>query len=127
MPNAPLKPCSKPGCGTLCEGGRCPEHRSEQRKQADAQRGNAHQRGYGARWQAASKGWLREHPLCACPECKEGELRYTAATVVDHIIPHKGDMVLFWDRNNWQSMSKTCHDKKTATEDGGFGRQGRGA
>ena len=30
-------------------------------------------------------------------------------------------MKLFWDSNNWQSMSKQCHDRKTATEDGGFG------
>lgn len=42
--------------------------------------------------------------------------------LVDHIIPHKGDMELFWDRNNWQAMAKECHDKKTATEDGGFGK-----
>lgn len=43
------------------------------------------------------------------------------ATIVDHIIPHKGNMELFWDRDNWQAMSKECHDKKTAREDGGFG------
>ena len=23
---------------------------------------------------------------------------------------------------NWQAMAKTCHDRKTAREDGGFGR-----
>lgn len=44
------------------------------------------------------------------------------ATVVDHKIPHKGDMRLFWDRNNWQAMAKVCHDRKTAQEDGAFGR-----
>ena len=44
--------------------------------------------------------------------------------VVDHIIPHKGDKVLFWDRSNWQPLCKTCHDTKTAREDGGFGRHG---
>jgi 5-methylcytosine-specific restriction enzyme A len=43
--------------------------------------------------------------------------------VVDHIIPHRGDMTLFWNRKNWQAMSKTCHDKKTATQDGGFGQR----
>lgn len=25
-------------------------------------------------------------------------------------------MELFWDRSNWQSMAKTCHDRKTARE-----------
>lgn len=45
------------------------------------------------------------------------------ATVVDHVIPHRGDMELFWDSDNWQSMHKQCHDKKTASEDGGFGNR----
>lgn len=61
------------------------------------------------------------HPLCV--HClKQG--RTEAATVVDHIIPHCGDMVLFWDSaNNWQSLCKTHHDVKTASEDGGFGNK----
>jgi hypothetical protein len=33
-----------------------------------------------------------------------------AAVVVDHIVPHRGDMKLFWDSGNWQSLCKTCHD-----------------
>jgi 5-methylcytosine-specific restriction protein A len=45
----------------------------------------------------------------------------TVATVVDHILPHRGDRVLFWDRSNWQALSKKCHDRKTAEHDGGFG------
>lgn len=44
------------------------------------------------------------------------------ATVVDHIIPHKGDYERFWDRSGWQSLCKRCHDQKTVHEDGGFGR-----
>lgn len=44
------------------------------------------------------------------------------ANVVDHIKPHRGDKVLFWDSANWQPLCKECHDRKTATEDGGFGR-----
>lgn len=34
----------------------------------------------------------------------------TAATVVDHKIPHKGDESLFFDDDNLQSLCKTCHD-----------------
>ena len=49
-----------------------------------------------------------------------------AASVVDHRVPHRGDMALFWDSSNWQSMAKECHDRKTATEDGGFGQVGAG-
>jgi 5-methylcytosine-specific restriction protein A len=45
----------------------------------------------------------------------------TSATVVDHIIPHKGDMAIFWNKSNHQALCKTHHDIKTASEDGGFG------
>ncbi|WP_338080605.1 HNH endonuclease signature motif containing protein [Cohnella luojiensis] len=48
--------------------------------------------------------------------------RVVAATVVDHIKPHKGNKILFWDKNNWQPLCKQHHDRKTAIEDGGFGR-----
>lgn len=39
------------------------------------------------------------------------------ATVVDHIVPHRGDDRLFWDEENWQALCKNCHDSKTMTED----------
>jgi 5-methylcytosine-specific restriction enzyme A len=62
---------------------------------------------YGSRWQRARLGYLAEHPLCVM--CQE-QGRVTAATVVDHIIPHRGDMELFWDSDNWQSLCKPHHD-----------------
>lgn len=50
--------------------------------------------------------------------CREQGL-ITAATVVDHKIPHKGDYVLFWDSTNWQSLCKLHHDStKQAAEKG---------
>jgi 5-methylcytosine-specific restriction protein A len=71
----------------------------------------------------ARKLFLQINPLCV--SClKEGITR--AARVVDHIIPHKGDMKLFWDRSNWQSLCIEDHNKKTATEDGGFGHKIKG-
>jgi 5-methylcytosine-specific restriction protein A len=33
-----------------------------------------------------------------------------AATVVDHVVPHRGDMALFWDPKNRQSLCDTCHN-----------------
>ena len=104
-------------------GSYCESHAKVKRQYAEAKRESSSKRGYGYRWQQTSKGFLKSHPLCQCPDCLEGKLRLKQATVVDHIIPHKGDMNLFWDRNNWQAMAKECHDKKTATEDGGFGRK----
>jgi 5-methylcytosine-specific restriction endonuclease McrA len=29
---------------------------------------------------------------------------------VDHVTPHKGDLALFFNRENWQSLCKRCHD-----------------
>ncbi|WP_324290694.1 AAA family ATPase [Ancylobacter sp. SL191] len=42
------------------------------------------------------------------------------ATVVDHIIPHRGDSKLFWSRSNWQALCVTHHSRsKQAAEKGG--------
>jgi 5-methylcytosine-specific restriction protein A len=30
--------------------------------------------------------------------------------IADHIIPHKGDLRLFWDPENVQTLCKPCHD-----------------
>lgn len=65
------------------------------------------QRGYGYKWQKPREGFLKNHPLCVDHESR-GQV--VAATIVDHIVPHRGDMKLFWDRNNWQSLCKICHD-----------------
>jgi 5-methylcytosine-specific restriction protein A len=35
-------------------------------------------------------------------------------------------MTKFWDSSSWRSLSKQCHDRKTATHDGGFGNPRRG-
>ncbi|MGZ4955295.1 MAG: HNH endonuclease [Methylobacter sp.] len=76
-------------------------------KRYDIERGSSAQRGYGYKWQQAREGWLRSHPLC---EAHKRKGQVAVAEVVDHIVPHKGDMKLFWDRDNWQSLCKLCHD-----------------
>lgn len=121
MASAAPRPCTYPGCGVLVRDGtsRCPAHKFVERKQADAKRGSAHERGYTSAWQKARIAYLRAHPLCVQHE-EAGQL--VEATVVDHKVPHKGDKVRFWDSTNWQSLCKHCHDVKTAAEDGGFGR-----
>lgn len=62
---------------------------------------------YTYRWQQARAGFLRKHPLCV--NCQRQGL-IAAASVVDHIKPHRGDMGLFWDRNNWQPLCENCHN-----------------
>ena len=70
------------------------------------------------RWRAYRDQQLRKEPLCAfC--AKDG--RVTAATVADHRIPHKGDLNLFWDAENLQSLCGPCHSgRKLAIEKRGY-------
>ena len=111
MPRRPLKPCAQPGCPVLVESGRCPGHDGKRQHYRDHPRGSSTVQGYGQRWRRARARFLAAHPLCV--QCRR-EGRITAATVVDHKAPHRGDPALFWDESNWQPMCKQCHDAKTA-------------
>lgn len=85
-----------------------------QPKQHDDRRGTATSRGYGTAWRKFRTVWLMDNPLCAyC--LKLGKV--TPATVVDHIVPHRGDMALFWQAGNHQSLCKRCHDSTKRREE----------
>jgi 5-methylcytosine-specific restriction protein A len=126
MPAMPKRQCKKPGCFALTQerNGYCTAHVSWRMQQIDAGR-QSRKIVYNARWRAESAAFLRANPLCMCELCKAGELRTTRAVLVDHIVPHDNEYDLFWNPENWQSMSKACHDRKTVLYDGGFGRQRR--
>ncbi|WP_122559718.1 HNH endonuclease [Pseudomonas viridiflava] len=79
-----------------------------------AGKNTAAQRGYDSKWQRARLMHLNTHPLCVYCE-RNG--RVAAATVVDHVIAHKGDMALFWDRSNWMSLCTTCHSSIKQAEE----------
>lgn len=99
------------------------EARIKRSKIADSKRGTSSQRGYDSKWRKARKGFIANNPFCVI--CKNEGVIYKA-DVVDHIIPHKGNKELFWDRDNWQPLCYRHHSIKTATEDGGFGHKARG-
>jgi 5-methylcytosine-specific restriction protein A len=122
MAKSALHVCNKCGCKALTSERYCEKHRSE-KYSYDRCRPSASARGYDSKWNKARKTFLAAHPFCKT--CLEEQGIHTPAEVVDHIIPHKGDKKLFWDRKNWQPLCKCCHDRKTVREDGGFGR-GRG-
>ncbi|MEN8822303.1 MAG: HNH endonuclease [Abyssibacter sp.] len=123
MAKAAPRPCTHPGCGVLvAEGGLCDQHRKQRQREVDARRETASRRLYTSAWRKARAGFLARHPLCECDECKQLD-RVLPANVVDHIVPHRGDRALFWDRSNWQAMNARCHNRKTAREDGGFGNR----
>ncbi|MDN4141580.1 HNH endonuclease signature motif containing protein [Bacillus velezensis] len=74
----------------------------------DQYRESAAKRGYNSKWRQSRAGYLPKHPLCAA--ClMQG--RRTSDTVVDHIVPHKGGMNLFWDSSKWLPLYASCHGR----------------
>lgn len=73
------------------------------------------------RWLYKTGRWqrLRQAQLTAEPCCKycDAAGRVTAATIVDHIVPHKGDEALFFDPDNLQSLCKSHHDSTKQREE----------
>lgn len=119
MPTRAAKHCHVPGCGGRADAtGCCERHprepwkrRPDERKQSDQRRGTSGQRGYDSRWQKARRTYLSHHPLCV--EC-EALGRVAAATVVHHVVAHRGDQRLFWDVGNWAALCRMHHDRHTA-------------
>lgn len=68
------------------------------------------------RWRSARQRFLQSHPLCRM--CEQDD-RIVAATVVDHIRPHRGNETLFWDEHNWQPLCNDCHTRHKARLEGG--------
>ena len=91
MPHRPNTPCKHPGCARLVPYGTmyCEEHKALHPETTRP----AGKRGYGSRWRRESKAFLQAHPLCV--RCLASG-KYVRATVVDHIVPHRGDQKLFW-------------------------------
>lgn len=66
-----------------------------------------------ARWGRLRTQQLRSEPLCAYCLAK-GEV--VLATVVDHVIPHRGDPELFY-RGRLQSLCATHHSGSKQSEE----------
>lgn len=79
-----------------------------------------------SRWQKVRAYHLTMNPMCKM--CWDLGKR-SAAQVVDHITPHREDVVLFWDTSNLQSLCTRCHNvvKQSHEKRGGvvgYGRDG---
>lgn len=71
------------------------------------------------RWRALRRQVLLEEPVCRTRLCGN------RSVIVDHVRPHQGDPLLFFNRANLAGRCKRCHDAKTAGFDGGFGNRRR--
>lgn len=113
------RPCASPNCPALVRGRRfCDAHA----KQYNARRGSAASRGYTPAWARLSRAYRRAHPLCEY--CLQNS-RVVASECVDHIVPKaRGGTD---EASNLRALCASCHSRKTARHDGGFGnvcRQG---
>jgi len=93
----------------VTSGSRCEQHafkRESNWSRFRQERPSSAKRGYGRTWQKERRGFLLTHPRCAGCGAK--------ATLVDHIVPHRGNPALFWDRTNWQPLCFDCHARKSA-------------
>ncbi len=120
----PPKPCAKIGCRRRATDARrryCDEHaalhaqREAKRKRSRIR--TAAQSMYNSQWRKARGAYLNRNPLCVVCGLPGDH--------VDHVEPHLGDVRLFWDRGNWQTLCKSCHSRKTSRSDGGFGNPRR--
>lgn len=110
MASKPLRPCRHPGCCALVTDGYCAAHRPKiGERSAEARE-----------WHRlySTDLWikrLRPEQLLREPWCREcAKLGLCVrATDVDHIVDHKGDMVLFSDPSNLESLCHSCHSRKT--------------
>ncbi len=70
------------------------------------------------RWRRERITFPRRNPLCLM--CMRNA-RVAVARVVDHIEPHRGDEILFFDQANWQALCFNCHNsRKQSTERRGY-------
>jgi len=112
MPRA-LKICATHGCSEIANpGGRyCAACLREARKRDNQRRNPANKKKYRGDWPEIRAEHLRLYPYCV--NCG------AIATQVDHILPlSRGGT---HDHYNLNSMCHSCHSRKTATQDGGFG------
>lgn len=112
----PKKFCARQGCNELVDGGCCAAHGGESAWRIyDAVRPTAKERGYGTSWKNLRRYVLRRQPICATDGCNQ------PSSECDHIKPLRNGGTN--SLNNLQGLCHSCHSRKTATEDGGFGNR----
>ncbi|WP_323181418.1 AAA family ATPase [Kaistia algarum] len=70
----------------------------------------ARERGYDSRWDKARATFLSRRPHCEF--VVDGKACGKPATIVDHVVPHRGDQELFWDSGNWMPLCAHCHSSR---------------
>jgi 5-methylcytosine-specific restriction protein A len=111
MPSKADRFCSHPGgCPNKVKHGRCPVHRLRERDRPNVDIRKEYRT---PRWLAYRRQKFQEQPFCV--ECeKQGRyVQWFRGGVLDHIIPHRGNLDMFYDYNNLQGLCWSHHSAKT--------------
>lgn len=114
------KVCMKHGCGRTAVVGKdyCEKHiemQNNKPRQIFTKRGKSSQWHYlyqSKAWREKSKAFLIKYPTCV--QCGK------QSKIADHIVPHRGNLNLFYDDGNLQPLCWSCHSRKTLKENNNF-------
>lgn len=115
-----LTVCTQPGCPTLTDSGRC----DKCRRDADAGRGTAAERGYGGRaWRVNRRAVLRRDRVCVI--CHDAP-----ATVSDHYPQSRKELLALGVTDpdaphRMRGLCQPCHSRETAQHQPGGWNQDR--
>lgn len=107
MALAAFRFCGRHGCHMVVRGRFCQSH---QPRAVDRPLADVRKLYHTARWRRLRARKFADDPRCvAC--LAEG--RAEPWTDLDHVRPHRGDLVLFWDDGNLQGLCAAHHRAKT--------------
>ena len=69
-----------------------------------------------SRWKKASEAFRASPEGALCIDCK-AQGKIVPSEVTDHIVPHSGDLDLFWDPANWAPRCWSCHSVKSRADE----------
>ena len=111
MPLAPPRACPRPGCPNVQP---CADHRHGE-THAEESAARPWSRLYdSARWRRLSARVRSRQPVCE--SCKAAGHTPRPTRVTDHVIPHRGDLQLFYAESNLRAMCAECHNEKSRRE-----------
>src|SRR5262245_60288672 len=112
--------CDVFGCGRVKP---CPRHgKRERSRETEPDYSSLYD---SRRWSQTSDLHLRRYTRCGdrperAPLTNDSQCaarqQTVAAAVCDHIVPHKGNLKLFWSSTNRQSLCLRCHGIKSQKE-----------
>jgi len=106
-------------CGRAFRGAHCAPCERARKLEVDARGLSAAARGYASvTWRRIRAAVLQKSPVCVACE-------YARASHVDHVVPRRRGGTD--SAENLQALCASCHARKTAREDGGFGNSRRSA